>query len=103
MIRCEGDLVINRNPKDIPHLIPYISTKEIDGKNKLVFNIDDVFESKADFLRWYENTVKKPILLNGKTYLNGKIVVTDMDDMNQSGDYLVKFTFLSFQPVLPMF
>lgn len=103
MIRCEGDLVINRNPKDIPHLVPYVSTKEIDGKNKLVLNIDDVFESKDDFIRWYENTVKKPLLLNGKTYLNGKIVVTDMDDMNQSGDWLIKNNFPSFQPVLPMF
>lgn len=103
MIRCEGELIINRNPKDIPHLMPYVSTKEIDGKNKLVFKIDDVYESKADFLRWYENTVKKPILLDGKTRLNGKIVMTDMEDMNQSGDWLIKNNFPSFQPVLPMF
>lgn len=103
MIRCEGDLVINRNPKDIPHLVLYISTKEIDGKNKLVFTIDNIFDSKADFLRWYENTVKKPLLLNGKTYLNGKVVMTDMEDMNKSGDWLIKNNFPSFQPVLPMF
>lgn len=104
MVLCEGESLLNKNPKGIKELADFVVIRENDdGKKQYAIPFSTKFESYKDFLSWFDKKIKAPVLLDGKVRMNGKLVMTDNVDPNKSGDIIIRNNLPSFQPVLPMF
>jgi hypothetical protein len=104
MVTCVGDILLNRNPKDIKELESSVVVRESEsGKKQYAMPFDVRFESYKEFLEWFDKNFRAPVLLDGKTRMNGTLVMTDEVDPNKSGDIIIRNNGVLFQPVLPMF
>lgn len=104
MVLCEGDIILNKNPKGIKELSGSVVIRENDaGKKQYAIPLRIYCESYEEFLSWFDKKLKAPVLLDGKVRMNGKIVMTDDVDPNKSGDIIIRNNLPLFQPVLPMF
>lgn len=104
MVTCVGDILLNRNPKDIKELESSVVVRESEsGKKQYVMPFNVRFESYKEFLGWFDKNYKAPVLLNSKTRMNGVLVMTDEVDPNKSGDIIIRNNLPLFQPVLPIF
>lgn len=104
MITCVGDILLNRNPKDIKEFEGSVVVRESESSKKqyvMPFNVR--FESYKEFLERFDKHYKAPALLNGRIKMNGVLVMTDEVDPNKSGDIIIRNNLPLFQPVLPIF
>lgn len=104
MVTCVGDILLNRNPKGIKEFENSVVVRESEpGKKQYVMPFNVRFESYKEFLEWFDKHYKAPALLNGRTRMNGTLVMTDEVDPNKSGDIVIRNNSVLFQPVLPIF
>lgn len=104
MVTFIGDILLNRYPKDIKEIIEAVVVRENEsGKKQYAMPFHVCFESREKFLEWFDKNYRAPVLLDGKTRMNGTLVMTDEADPNKSGDIIIRNNGVLFQPVLPMF
>ena len=103
MITIHGVAYLNRKPPKTSKLSSWIVPETENDKTLYSVPITACCASTDDFQKWYEENLKKDILLEKNLKLNGLIRFEDDMDPNLAGDIIFKNNVMLVQPVLPMF